>query len=184
MLSQILPFVHKARFPALLTPLAAAMLTVGCASRPPSLRSLSDLAYTPGNDSANILQMKIARAKKPVAVLFHTSGCGGCMMYTPTFYSVARDYADRAVFLDVNTGKHPGVRGPYNIRAVPTVIVFSKGTEVDRLVGTHFGSTLKTAIDYATQGRPHSSIQHPGPGFYGTFCQASDGPCADIDDVR
>ena len=88
-------------------------------------------------------------ANEPVSVLqFSTTWCGPCKSLRPIMEKLSVEYKDRAKFFyadiesdAINLGSSCGIRG------VPTVIVFKKKTEVDRLVGGVSESAMKAFLD-------------------------------------
>ncbi len=88
-------------------------------------------------------------ANEPVSVIqFSATWCGPCKSLRPIMENLSREYKDRAKFFyadiesdAINLGSSCGIRG------VPTVIVFKKKTEVDRLVGGVSESAMKAFLD-------------------------------------
>ncbi len=76
-------------------------------------------------------------ASEPVSVIqFSAAWCGPCKNLRPIMEKLSSEYKDKAKFFyadiesdAINLGSSCGIRG------VPTVIIFKKKTEVDRLVG-------------------------------------------------
>ena len=88
-------------------------------------------------------------ANEPVSVIqFSATWCGPCKSLRPIMEKLSGEYKDRAKFFyadiesdAINLGSTCGIRG------VPTVIVFKKKTEVDRLVGGVSESAMKAFLD-------------------------------------
>ena len=88
-------------------------------------------------------------ANEPVSVIqFSATWCGPCKSLRPIMEKLSVEYKDRAKFFyadiesdAINLGSSCGIRG------VPTVIVFKKKTEVDRLVGGVSESAMKAFLD-------------------------------------
>ena len=88
-------------------------------------------------------------ANEPVSVIqFSATWCGPCKSLRPIMENLSREYKDRAKFFyadiesdAINLGSSCGIRG------VPTVIVFKKKTEVDRLVGGVSESAMRAFLD-------------------------------------
>ena len=70
-------------------------------------------------------------------IQFSASWCGPCKSLRPIMEKLSDEYSDKKYFWayadveegGINTGSAMGIRG------VPSTIVFSKGKEIDRLVG-------------------------------------------------
>tara|TARA_B100000575_G_C23024474_1_gene589949 strand:- start:304 stop:618 length:315 start_codon:yes stop_codon:yes gene_type:complete len=88
-------------------------------------------------------------ANEAVSVIqFSAAWCGPCKSLRPIMEKLSGEYKDRAKFFyadiesdAINLGSSCGIRG------VPTVIVFKKKTEVDRLVGGVSESAMKAFLD-------------------------------------
>ena len=88
-------------------------------------------------------------ANEPVSVIqFSATWCGPCKSLRPIMEKLSGEYKDRAKFFyadiesdAINLGSSCGIRG------VPTVIVFKKKTEVDRLVGGVSESAMRAFLD-------------------------------------
>jgi thioredoxin 2 len=53
----------------------------------------------------------------------------------PHFERAARSLKDRVRLVKVNTEEAPGLAARYNIRAIPTLVLFKNGTEAKRMSG-------------------------------------------------
>jgi thioredoxin 1 len=67
-------------------------------------------------------------------VKFSATWCGPCKVVAGTITKVKNEF-DKINFIDIDVDDHPDLAKEYQIRSVPTVILFRDGTEVDRLVG-------------------------------------------------
>ena len=81
-------------------------------------------------------------------VQYSAAWCGPCKSLKPVMDKLSEEYKDRAKFFyadiesdALNLGAQCGIRG------VPTVIVFKRKTEVDRLVGGVNEAKMKEFLD-------------------------------------
>ncbi|MFI5133277.1 MAG: thioredoxin [Chitinophagales bacterium] len=66
---------------------------------------------------------------KPVVVDFFAEWCGPCKLMAPILHNVKDKTGDRVTVLKMDIDKNPNYTELYNIRAVPTLIIF-KGGEI------------------------------------------------------
>ena len=71
----------------------------------------------------------------PVIVDFWAPWCGPCRSFAPTFANVAKKYPMKVAFAKINTEEEQYYSSQYNIRSIPTLLVFKNGKEVDRING-------------------------------------------------
>jgi thioredoxin 2 len=77
----------------------------------------------------------IERSDLPVVVDFWATWCGPCIQFAPVFSAAASDLATRAVFLKLDTESNPQTAARFQIRSIPTLMVFHRGRELGRLAG-------------------------------------------------
>ena len=77
----------------------------------------------------------IGETEVPVMVDFYADWCGPCKMMAPFVDQVASKYQGRVLIAKLNTDLAPTISQQFNIRGIPTVIVFRGGKEVARQTG-------------------------------------------------
>ncbi len=71
----------------------------------------------------------------PVIIDFWAPWCGPCKMMAPNFEKAATNFPLKALFAKVNTENEQNLGARFNIRSIPTIIVFKGGREVERVSG-------------------------------------------------
>jgi thioredoxin 2 len=77
----------------------------------------------------------LTRAELPLLVDFWAPWCGPCRVMAPAFHKAAGLLEPRLRLAKVNTEDQPALAARYNIRSIPTLILFAGGREVARQSG-------------------------------------------------
>jgi len=77
----------------------------------------------------------VARTELPVLVDFWAPWCGPCRAMAPAFEKVAGEMRTQVRFAKVNTDEAQGLAARMGIRAIPTLMVFKGGQELERMSG-------------------------------------------------
>jgi thioredoxin 2 len=84
----------------------------------------------------------ITRSDIPVVVDFWAPWCGPCLSMAPHFAEAAKQLEPKARFAKVNSDDEQAVSARFNIRSIPTLIVFKNGREVARQSGAMDSGSL------------------------------------------
>jgi thioredoxin 2 len=84
---------------------------------------------------AKSLPLLVAKNPQAMVVDFWAPWCGPCKMFAPTFQDAARELHDRISFTKLNTEAQPEAGSAYQIRSIPTLVLFHHGKEVARQSG-------------------------------------------------
>jgi thioredoxin 2 len=77
----------------------------------------------------------VAGAKVPVLVDFWAQWCGPCHAVAPQVALLAKKKHGTLIVAKVDTEELQNVAGRYDIRSIPTMILFSEGKEAKRISG-------------------------------------------------
>lgn len=77
----------------------------------------------------------LINSDKPVLVDFYADWCQPCHMLAPILKDVKDTLGDKIQIIKINTEINPNVAAKYQIRGIPTMILFKAGEQVWRQSG-------------------------------------------------
>ncbi len=99
--------------------------------------------------SDNIVQLsddsfetEVINADQPILVDFWAEWCGPCKMIAPILDEVAAEFSGKLKVGKLNVDHNNLTPPKYNIRGIPTLLMFKKG----EVVGTKVGALSKTQL--------------------------------------
>jgi thioredoxin 2 len=81
------------------------------------------------------LERHLAASDLPVVVDFWASWCAPCRAMAPVFERTAQEIEPHARFVKVDTDREQAAASEFDIRGIPTLIVFKNGKEAARVSG-------------------------------------------------
>jgi thioredoxin 1 len=100
------------------------------------------MEFTDENWKAEVLDSSI-----PVMVDFWAPWCRPCRMLGPTIEKLAGEYIGNIKIGMMNTDENQATAGSLRVLAIPTVIVFKGGREVERFLGVNQENKYRAFLD-------------------------------------
>lgn len=100
------------------------------------------VALTDDNFRKEVLESPV-----PVLVDAWSQGCGPCKLLEPVVMQLSRDYQGRLKVAEFDVALAPKTAARLRVSGTPTVVYFSKGREVERVVGYRAGHYHRELID-------------------------------------
>jgi len=88
----------------------------------------------------------IINQKMPVLVDFTADWCGPCKSMSPILKQLKSELKDSISIIKINIDKNQPLAAKYQVKGVPTFIIFKQGKQVWRQSGMQSISQLKQAL--------------------------------------
>jgi thioredoxin 1 len=92
-------------------------------------------------------QSEVIDSGKVTVVDLWAEWCGPCKMMTPVVEELSKEYDGRAVIGKLNVDDNPEVPTQYNVRGIPTFLLFKNGELKDKIVGAQTKKFLQDKIE-------------------------------------
>jgi thioredoxin 2 len=88
----------------------------------------------------------VERSPLPVLMDAWAAWCGPCRMIAPVIDELAAEMAGRVRVVKLNVDENPATAARFDLRSIPTLLVFKGGREVDRIVGVQPKSEISRRL--------------------------------------
>ncbi|MDD5262994.1 MAG: thioredoxin [Methylacidiphilales bacterium] len=85
---------------------------------------------------------KVLNAKGMVLVDFWAEWCGPCKMIAPLLDQISGEHSGKVIIGKVDVDKNSELASQYNVRAIPTLLIFKDGQIKEQIVGMTSKSAL------------------------------------------
>lgn len=89
---------------------------------------------------------EVVKAGQLSLVDFWAEWCGPCRMLGPTIDQIADEFEGKLKVFKMNVDENPATPSRFQIRGIPTVLLFKNGQLVDQLVGNQPKAALVQAV--------------------------------------
>jgi thioredoxin 1 len=113
---------------------------------------MSGAKITHTGDAA--FETDVLKSDTPVLVDFWAEWCGPCKMIAPILEETAGQYQGRIRIAKLNVDENAALAAKFNIRSIPTLLLFNKGEVVARKVGAVSQSHLRAFLDEQLRKAP------------------------------
>jgi thioredoxin 1 len=100
------------------------------------------MTFTDDNFKEEVLSSTV-----PVLVDFWAEWCAPCKMIAPSIEEIAADYKGKIKVGKVDVDSNPSVASQYQIRSIPSIMIFKDGKVADQIVGAVPKKQIVSVVD-------------------------------------
>jgi len=97
--------------------------------------------------SDSSFEQDVLKAGRPVLIDFWAEWCGPCKAIAPMLNDIAEEYRDKVTIAKLNVDENPKTSQRFNVRSIPTLILFKNGQVEGQKVGAPRKSDLVAFLD-------------------------------------
>ncbi len=99
-------------------------------------------------------ETEVLNSKIPVLVDFWAAWCAPCRMIAPAVEAIAEKYDGRVKVVKLNVDENMATAATYNIRGIPTLLLFKDGAVKEQIVGNTSKEMISRMIDSHLENAP------------------------------
>jgi thioredoxin 1 len=92
-------------------------------------------------------EAEVLKSEIPVLVDFWAVWCAPCRMLAPVVDAIAEQYEGKVKILKLNVDENMATSGKYNIKGIPTLLLFKNGDVKEQIVGNTTKGSISKMID-------------------------------------
>jgi len=85
--------------------------------------------------SGNTFEEEVLKSNLPVFVDFWAEWCGPCKAIGPILEELAEEFYGKIKIVKINVDKDQQLASQFTVQAIPSLLIFKEGKEIDRMVG-------------------------------------------------
>ena len=97
-------------------------------------------------------ESEVLNSPIPVLVDFWAAWCAPCRMLAPVVEAIAEKYEGQAKIVKLNVDENTLTSGKYNIKGIPTLLLFKDGVIKEQIVGNTTQGAISKMIDNQLNG--------------------------------
>ena len=97
--------------------------------------------------SGDSFNKDVIQSKTPVLIDFWAEWCGPCKVIGPILEEISEEEKDKIIIGKINVDENQDIAAKYNVRGIPTLIIFNKGNLIDTMVGVASKASIKDWIN-------------------------------------